>query len=512
VSGETPVAASAGGKSAASSPTPAAEDPTRPAKAPKTPKPAPAPSVKPPEPPARLPPAVPAASSGSSLSWPVRTILVLAAVLSVAAIMAVWANRQLLDTPSWTHTNTKLLENGAIQKQLSAYLTEQLYTNVDLTGEIESGLPKDLKPLAGPAAGGLRTVVEKGIVIALQTPQVQQLWRSANEATHKQFVEVIEDKGTLVRTPGGGKVVLDLQPIVVNLANRFGAPKSAVEKLRGSVGSITILRSKTLKTAQGVARGLRDLAFVLPVLVLLLLALALGLSAGRRSRALTAVGLVGIVAGLAALLIRGIAGGQVVNTLASTEAVRPAARAAWSIGTSLLVEISVATIFIGALVALAGMLAGRSQWATATRRALAPYLRDRPDLTFGVSAVILLIIFVWGPISAAQKLTGILLITVLSLFGVEMLRRQTAAEFPDAHYSADRDGVRRWMTAARGSIGRRGSRMRAGMAGAAAERRRGTAETAVTPVDQLERLAALHTNGSLTDEEFAAAKSRLFSD
>jgi hypothetical protein len=91
----------------------------------------------------------------------VRAILALAAVLCVASIFAVWANRQLLDTGYWTRTNTKLLENGAIKRELSTYLTEQLYANVDLAGELRSGLPKELKPLAGPAAGGLRWFSKK---------------------------------------------------------------------------------------------------------------------------------------------------------------------------------------------------------------------------------------------------------------------------------------------------------------------------------------------------------------
>jgi hypothetical protein len=457
------------------------------------------------------PPATGAAVRASgSQSWLVRAMLALAAVLSVAAIFAVWANRQLLDSSYWTQTNTKLLENRAIQDQLSTYLTEQLYTNVNLAGELESGLPKQLKPLAGPAAGGLRTVVEKGIVLALQTPQVQQLWRAANELTHRQFVELIENKGKVLHTPGGGAVALDLRPIVANLAKRFGAPASAIEKLRSSVGEITILRSKTLETAQGAARGLRDLAFVLPALVLLLFALACGLSSGRRSRALVAIGLVAAGAGLAALIIRSIAGGEVVNTLASTEAVRPAARAAWSIGTSLLVELAVAMIFIGALIVLAGLLGGRSQWARATRRSLAPYLRDRPDLTFGTAALALLVIFLWGPIAASQKILGILLIAALSLFGVAMLRRQTAAEFPDVHYSREKDGLRRWMTEARGSLGRRGARLQAEVAGAAEQHRPRAAPASA--VDQLERLAALHSSGALSDEEFSAAKRGLLSD
>jgi hypothetical protein len=338
----------------------------------------------------------------------VRAILALAAVLCVASVFAVWANRQLLDTGYWTRTNTKLLVNRAIQ------------------GELRAGLPKDLRPLAGPAAGGLRTVVEKGIVTALGTSQLQLLWRTASDLTHRQFVALIENKSKVVRTPGGGAVVLDLRPIVANLAARFGAPPAVIEKLRGTVGEITIVRSKTLETMQGAARGLRDLAIVLPVLALLLLALAVGLSRGRRSRALVAAGVVGVIAGLAALIVRSIVGTRVVDTLASTEAVRPAASAAWSIVTSLLVELSVATIFIGVLVVLAGLLGGHSRGATATRRRLAPYLRDRPDVTFGVAAVALLLVFLWGPIAATQKLAGIVVIAALALLGVELLRRQTA--------------------------------------------------------------------------------------
>jgi hypothetical protein len=445
-----------------------------------------------------------------SLSWPVRTILLVATVLSVAAIFAVWANRQLLDTGYWTRTNTKLLENRAVQDQLSTYLTEQLYANVDLAGQLRAGLPKELKPLAGPAAGGLRTVVEEAIVLALQTPQVQQLWRTASEVTHRQFVRLIEDRGAVVRTPGGGAVVLDLRPIVANVADRFGTPTSVVQKLRSSVGEITLVRSKTLETMQGVVRGLHDLAVVLPALVLLLLALAIGLSPGRRSRALVAAGGVGIVAGIAALLVRSIAGAQVVDTLVRTEAVHPAASAAWSILTSVLVEVAVGTIFIGALVVLAGLIAGHSRPAGAFRRALAPYLRDRPDLVFGATGVALLLFFLWGPIQATHKLVGILLIAVLTLLGVELLRRQTAAEFPAAHYLPERDGLRGRAEDVRELLTRRSSRLLGGVAAVGPGHRHQGSQAAVSgSVEEIERLAALHASGALTDEEFAAAKRKL---
>lgn len=441
-----------------------------------------------------------------------RVILLVATVLSVAGILAVWANRQLLDTGYWTRTSTKLLENRAIQDELSSYLTEQLYANVDLAGELRSGLPKQLKPLAGPAAGGLRTVIEEGILAALQTSHVQGLWRSASEVSHKQFVNLIENRGTVVRTPGRGAVVLDLRPIVANVAARFGTPPEVIAKLQDSVGRITILRSKTLETMQGTARGLRALAIVLPVLVLLLLALAVGLSSGRRSRALLAVGILGILSGAIALIVRSVAGAQVVGALVKTESVRPAANATWSIATSVLVEVAVATVFIGALVSLAGLLAGGSRWAVSLRRAFAPYLRDRPDLAFGSAAIVLVLFFLWGPIEASHRLIGILLIAALTLLGVELLRRQAASEFPHAHYVAERDGLRGRASEVRDELVRRGQRLRTGATAVAGGSAPGPPAAPSAPVDQLERLAALHESGGLSDDEFAAAKHRLLSD
>lgn len=452
----------------------------------------------------------PSPSGGlSSHRWLVRSMLGLAAVLSVIGIFAVWANRQLLDTSYWTETNTALLENHAIQEQLSSYLTDQIYANVNVAGEIRSGLPSELKPLAGPAAGGLRSLVEKGIVLALQRPRVQELWKTANKVTHQQFVNLIENKGRAIRTPGGGAVILDLRPIVSDLATRLGAPASTAEKIPANVAEIKIVSSKSLETAQAGVRVLRGLAVILPLLVLLLFAGAIGLARGRRSRTLLNVGLVCVGAGLVALVARTLIGNQVVDTLATTEAIRPAASAAWSISTSVLVDVADALVFIGVVVVLAGLLGGRSRWATSTRRALAPYLRDRPDITFGAVAVALLILFAWGPIDATQKLTGILLITVLSLFGAQMLRRQTAGEFPDAHYAGGMDTLRRGMADVRGSLARGSASLRAGVAGHTGGGHHADARS--DSVGGLERLASLHASGALTDEEFATAKRELLS-
>ncbi len=364
--------------------------------------------------------------------WLVRTLIGVATVLGVVAIFAVWANRQLLDTGYWTNTSSAMLESAPIRGELAGYLTDQLYANVNVAGELRGELPEELKPLASPAAGALRTLVEKGINFALERPRIQSAWRTANEIAHAQFVKLIENRGSVVRTPGGGNVVIDLRPLLGEVAGRVGAPSSLVEKIPPNVAELKVIHSNNLKTAQNAVNALRGLAVVLPLLVYLMYALAVYLARGRRRQTLMQVGAAFIVGALVVFVVRSLAGHAVVNSLASTDSVKPAAEAAWSIGTSVLVEIAWATVYIGIALILAGLLAGPTHVATLIRHAIAPYLNERTDIAFGVVVLLLLLLFVWGPIAATRTITGVLIITVLALLGAYVLRRQTLREFPGA--------------------------------------------------------------------------------
>ena len=84
------------------------------------------------------------------------TVITIGSVLAFLAIFAIWANRQLLDTDNWTDTSTQLLEDDEIRGQLSIYLIDQLYENVDVQAELADTLPPRLQPLAGPAAGAFQ--------------------------------------------------------------------------------------------------------------------------------------------------------------------------------------------------------------------------------------------------------------------------------------------------------------------------------------------------------------------
>jgi hypothetical protein len=412
-------------------------------------------------------------------------LVALATLVTLLAIFSIWANRQALNTDNWVDTSGKLLQNEEVRSRLSNYLADQLFANVDVQAELEGTLPPPLRPLAGPAAGGIHQLAPQIAERALESPRVQELWAVANRAAHATLLTILNDEGSTVST-GGGEVKLDLGSLVEQIGGQLGVGSALASKIPADAGEVTILKSDELSTAQSIAQVIRKLPIVLTVLALLLYGLAIYLAGPRRRRALRSSGFGFIVAGALALIIRGIAGESVVGALAANDAVKPAVEAVWSIGTSLLVTVASSAIAFGVLVVIGAWLAGPTRPATALRREAAPYLRDQRAAAYGVAAIVWLALIAWAPIAAFHKPIGILLFAVLFALGTELLLRQTLQEFPDA------------------ARGQAGERLRALWPGRARPASAGPSE-----IEELERLSALRRSGDLSPEEFAAAKAQI---
>ena len=110
-----------------------------------------------------------------------------------------------------------------------------------------------------------------------------------------------------------------------------------------------------------------------------------------------------------------------------------------SIATSMLSEIAGAFIVVGVPLILAAWFAGPSSLATRGRKLVAPVLADEPLWAFGFVALIMILIFIWRPIPSTGKLAGMIVYFALAMIGTEVLRRQCAQEFPDAHLHGHED-------------------------------------------------------------------------
>ena len=158
--------------------------------------------------------------------------------------------------------------------------------------------------------------------------------------------------------------------------------------------------------------------------------LAVWLAIGRRRQTLLFSGIGLIVAGLVVLIVRSIVQADVIDALVPNAAGKPAANAAWAIGTTFLKTLANQAIVLGLVAIIAAWLAGPSSWATAVRRWMAPTLRERPEVAYLVMAALYLLLVVWAPIPALRRPLFLLILAVLFGLGIFLLRRQTQEEFP----------------------------------------------------------------------------------
>jgi hypothetical protein len=427
----------------------------------------------------------------------VRVILAVATLLAVLAIFAIWANRQLLNPTNWSNTSTALLKKATIRSAVSGYLVDQVYANINVSNQIKSGLPAELQPLAGPISGALHGVAEQGAERALEIPQVQAVWRRANHVADQTLVTIVNGGGSRVKIQGG-TVSLNLRQIVADLSERLGLPSDLAAKLPASVGNVKVITSRQLGLVRNLAKAIHALALLLTIVTVALYALALYLARGYRRRVLMWVGLSLVLAGVIVLIARKIAQGQIVPSITTDASIEPAANDAYSVATSLLVQVAGAAIIIGIPVILAAWFAGPARWAVAGRRFSAPYLRKRPNLAYWITAGLLALVFIWGPIPSTRNPITMLLYAILAFVGAYVLRNQIAEEFPDVPAVSARVA---WSEYAH-AVGEKMSRMRAATAPS-----RDTAPP--SKATEIERLLALREKGAITDEEYTAAKREL---
>jgi hypothetical protein len=292
----------------------------------------------------------------------------------------------------------------------------------------------------------------------------------------------------------GGVVTLNLRDIIRNVADQIGIGEEVAAKIPADAGRIVILRSDQLDTAQNGFQLLKTLAWVLPLLTLVAFGFAVWL-AGERRRAVRGVGIVLVVVGVLGLLAARLTQNYLVTSLVAHKSDREAAESAWNILTDLMRGSFRVMVIVGILFLIAAWLAGPGRRAVAVRRSIAPAFRSRVWAYVGLAIVTLFLLFN-GQVSDFTRFLFVAILVALGATWIELTRRQTMLEFPDAGGSTmitdARDRVSGWLD----------------------ERRSGSqADTASEPnVDvtaQLANLSDLHARGELSDEEYASAKARV---
>jgi membrane protease YdiL (CAAX protease family) len=433
----------------------------------------------------------------------VWVVLVLAGLLLLLSSFAVWINRVALNTSVFTDTSSSLLDNDQIRSAVANRAVDELFANVDVQAEVEEQLPADYKGLSGAAAAGLRQASYQIVDRALEQPRLQDLFRLAVEESHTTLVEVLEGGGDRVSTEEG-EVTLDLRRIISEAADRIGIGDQVVDRIPADAGQIEILRSDELDTAQNAFQLLKTLAWVLPLLTLVAFGVAVWLARDRR-RAARGIGWVLVTVGLVGLVAARLTRNYVVDSLVAREDDRRAANDAWDILTDLMRGSFRLMIVVGLLFLLAAWLAGPGRRALTARGWLAPGLQNRTWAYAALAIIGLVLVFAPGVLDFTRLLVVVLLVA-LGAAWIEVMRRQTLHEFPDAQgtaFLADTwERVSGWWEKQRAAA-------RQPPAAAAPPAPAAPPPPATDLASRLTALSELHAKGELTDEEYASAKARV---
>jgi hypothetical protein len=348
-----------------------------------------------------------------------RVLTVLAILLALVGMLAFYVAHTALDAAGFETISRNMIENEAIRTQVANTAVDQLYANVDVEAAIAERLPPDQKGLAPVLAGISRSGADQAAVAALERPRVQTAWVEVTTATQRQLVRLLDDKNQFVETDGG-KVVLDLRPIMIELGDQVVVIGRLAEKLPDSAGKITVIEESQLETAQTITKILRSVANWMWLIAIAVAALAIWLARGRRRMELRALAIGVLAVGLLMLAVRRVAGAYLVDQLAKDDSVKPAVQDAWDILTQVLADRAWVWITLGVVTLVGVWFVGETGRAAQARRAAQPVLENRVT-TYAIVAGSVLVLGLLVPLFA-RGWTISLFLLALVIVGVEVVR------------------------------------------------------------------------------------------
>jgi hypothetical protein len=370
---------------------------------------------------------------------------VLAIIALVASVVTVWARNTVFNSQKVAHAVDVALQDPAVTSAAGVYLTNQIFTAVDMNGIVTGVLPAPLDRLAPAIVGGVQSRVEEAMGNLLSRPKVRALVVGIVEKAHARLMRVLRGDGLMNGvTIKNGVVSVNLLPLIglgldqvhnlgllegVTLpaftidgdpAVQIAALSTALHRdLPSDFGQLVVYRSdalanadETVATAQrALVVAKRAMYLILALTVVLLVATVM--VANRRRRA---VAVLALAAGVMMILTH-VALRRAVERIPAF-LVRPGAKAAAintvnTLASGLFTLVTVLAI-VGLVIAVGLWITGPTARAASLRSAagsagssaggLVAQYGDFVAVTLGVLAVVVLVVAglgVWQLIVAA---------------------------------------------------------------------------------------------------------------
>jgi hypothetical protein len=241
-------------------------------------------------------------------------LILLAALLSLLSVVAVWANSIVQDTDRYVATVGPLASDPDVQQAVTKRATDAVLSHVDVPALVdqltdaasEQGVPPRaaelLKNLDGPIESGLKQLVSGAVERVVTSSAFEKVWVEANRRAHSALDEALTGQSDAAVQLRDNQVVIDIGPIVEQVKTRLvDAGFSPAAKIPAVHTDFVVFASKDIGEVKTYVRVLEILGGWLPVIALLVAAAGVYVAFNRRHAVIGAA-----LAVFVAMLILGI--------------------------------------------------------------------------------------------------------------------------------------------------------------------------------------------------------------
>ncbi len=307
--------------------------------------------------------------------------IVLACVLAPVSVVGVWAANQVSNTDRYVANVTPLIHDPSIQAALSAKITAQVTSRLDVPALVSSTsaqlssahLPRLsalLTTFSGQIESGVNNLVASTVARVVASPAMATLWVTANRTAHAGVVKVLSGQGNGSLSLQNGQVVLNIGPLITQVKDTLVARGLTIaDRIPVVNATFPLFAAPNLEKAQQGYRLLTTLRWVLPILTLILFAAGIWVARSRRHAVLgSGLGLAAsmLVLGIALTIARGV----YLNSVPSSVLPSDAAGVLYDTLIRFVREALRALLVVGLIVAAGAFLTGPATAAVSIRRGL----------------------------------------------------------------------------------------------------------------------------------------------
>ena len=320
-----------------------------------------------------------AVKKSAGRAWLSAVALILAVVLTPAAIVTNWATSEVTNTQRFVSTLSPLAKNPAVQETIITEVTNIVDKQVDIKGVTEDlftglgnalDLPdaakKALGLMAAPAANGVEGLVHTLVSNVVKSDAFANAWDKALTLTQEQTVALLSDSpDSVLKLSNDGTLTLPLKPIIVEIKKELVKQGVGFASAIPEVNTdITLGKVPELALARIVYQVGVGVGTWLPWVVAALFIVGIA-AARRRPRSLAATGVVMLA--LMALLAFLFTSGRIVATTVIDPSYSPIVGAVYDALVAFVMNVVIALGILSIVAIITGWAFGITESAQAFR-------------------------------------------------------------------------------------------------------------------------------------------------